>query len=46
MLAVGWIESDGIEPGVTLQVQILLESFCATVVADPVYDPENELLTG
>ena len=46
MLAVGWIESNGIEPDVALQVQILLESYDATVVADPVYDPENTLLMG
>lgn len=46
MLAVGWAEAEGIEPGTVLEVQILLETYRATVLGDPVYDPGNERLLG
>ncbi|MDJ0827467.1 MAG: FAD-dependent oxidoreductase [Rhodobacter sp.] len=46
MLAVGWVAAEGIEIGETLEVQILLETYHATVLADPVYDPKNERLLG
>ncbi len=46
MLAVGWIDADGIAPGDALQVQILMNTYRAEVVADPVYDPKNERLLG
>jgi len=46
MLAVGWIDSAGIENGDPLEVQVLLKTYSATVVADPVYDPSNEKLLG
>ncbi|OUS35538.1 hypothetical protein A9Q94_12380 [Rhodobacterales bacterium 56_14_T64] len=46
MLAVGWVEAGDIETGSALEVQILLEPYQACVLADPVYDPENERLLG
>lgn len=46
MLAVGWLEAEGITTGTTLEVQVLLERFSATVLADPVYDPMNTRLLG
>jgi glycine cleavage system aminomethyltransferase T len=46
MLAVAWIDSAGVEQGDKLQVQILLSTYDAQVVADPVYDPENKKLMG
>ena len=46
MLAVGWIDSSGVDTGDELQVQILLDTYKAVVVADPVYDPKNKLLLG
>jgi len=46
MLAVAWIDASGLEPDTELEVQILLETHRATVVADPVYDPENRRLLG
>ena len=46
MLAVGWIDGSGVVTGNELEVQVLLETYKAVVVADPVYDPTNELLLG
>lgn len=46
LLAVGWVDASDVAPGSTLDVQILLNTFAATVVADPVYDPENKKLLG
>lgn len=46
MLAVGWINSAGVEIGDPLEVQILLKTYSATVASDPVYDPSNEKLLG
>ena len=46
MLAVAWVDVAGLEPGAELEVQILLKTYKATVVADPVYDPENAKLLG
>ena len=46
MLAVGWIDGTGVESGSRLEVQVLLKTYAATVVADPVYDPKNEKLLG
>ncbi len=45
MLAVGWIDAAALETGCTLQVQILLQQHDALVVPDPVYDPDNHLLS-
>ena len=44
MLAVGWIDASKIGIGDMLEVQILLKSYNAKVVSDPIYDPENQLL--
>jgi glycine cleavage system aminomethyltransferase T len=44
MLAVGWIDASKIGIGDMLEVQILLKSYNAKVVSDPMYDPENQLL--
>ena len=46
MLAVGWIDSEHARIGNTLQVQILLRCHDATIVQDPVYDPDNLRLRG
>lgn len=46
MLAVGWIDGTGVETGSDLDVQVLLKTYKAKVVADPVYDPDNEILLG
>lgn len=46
MLAVGWIDGAGITPGSVLGVQVLQETYAATVVTDPVYDPTNQRLLG
>lgn len=46
MLAVAWVGAEGIESGTALEVQILLETYGATVVKDPVYDPNNQILLG
>ena len=46
MLAVAWIDSTSVECGDMLQVQILTRVYDATVVADPVYDPDNSRLLG
>ena len=46
MLAAGWVDGTDIALGDTLQVQVLNTTYDAQVVADPVYDPENEKLLG
>ncbi|MCY4038495.1 MAG: FAD-dependent oxidoreductase [Hyphomicrobiales bacterium] len=46
MLAVGWINGDGVNNGDELEIQILLKCYKAVVVADPVYDPKNDILLG
>ena len=46
MLAVAWIDTSGVAVGDVLQVQVLLNTYDAQVVADPVYDPENTRLLG
>ena len=46
MLAVAWIDGTGVEPGDTVQVQVLLNTYDAQVVTDPVHDPENRKLFG
>ena len=46
MLAVGRMDRELVHPGNALQVQILMESHGAVVVADPVYDPCNLRLKG
>ena len=45
-LAVGWIPRRLTEPGTKLQVEILGDRYSATVLADPVYDPNNARLLG
>ena len=45
-LAVGWIDSEHARIGDTVQVQILLRRHDATIVRDPVYDPDNLRLRG
>ncbi len=45
-LAVGWIDTSSAIPGTRMQVQILEQMRGAEVVADPVYDPDNEKLRG
>ncbi len=44
MLAVGRMDRDLAHPGNDLEVQIMMESHDAVVVADPIYDPRNLLL--
>lgn len=46
MLAVAWIERRDITIGDELDIQILTRDYVATVVADPVYDPQNAKLLG
>ena len=46
MLAVAWLDAEGSEPGSELEVQILMETYAAVVVDDPVYDPGNARLLG
>ncbi|MEL6318559.1 MAG: aminomethyltransferase family protein, partial [Pseudomonadota bacterium] len=46
MLAVAWVESDAVAPGDAAEAQILLQTYRAEAVADPVYDPENAKLFG
>ena len=46
MLAVAWIDGADVALGDTLQVQVLLKTYDAQVVADPVYDPGNKKLLG
>ncbi len=46
MLAVGWIDATEANPGRMLEMHILLQSYRATVVSDPVYDPDNQRLLG
>lgn len=46
MLAVAWVDADQARTGDQLEVQILLQTYRATVVADPVYDPQNTRLLG
>ena len=46
MLAVGWIDSAHAQIGARLQVQVLLQIYDATVIADPAYDANNENLLG
>jgi len=45
-LAVGWIDGTGVAPGSALEVQILLRTYSAIAVSDPVHDPKNEKLSG
>lgn len=46
MLAVALIDGTDTVPGAKFDVQILLEKYTATVVADPIHDPENTKLLG
>ena len=46
MLAVCWMEADGIGPGCAVRIGILGKSYDAAVLTDPVYDPKNGLLKG
>ncbi len=46
MLAVAWVDAAAVKPGVALAVQVLLQTYPARVVTDPVFDPNNELLLG
>ncbi len=46
MLAVAWVDGTGLAQGDTVQVQVLLNTYDAKVVADPVYDSENKKLLG
>ncbi|MBE1284285.1 MAG: FAD-dependent oxidoreductase [Rhodobacteraceae bacterium] len=46
MLAVAWVDAEAVQIGDALQVQVLLQEYAATVLADPVYDPRNEKLLG
>ncbi len=43
-IAVAWIDTSNVSCGDRLQVQILNRDYNAQVVADPVYDPENQKL--
>ncbi|MCP4299610.1 MAG: aminomethyl transferase family protein [Gammaproteobacteria bacterium] len=43
-LAVGWIDASHAAVGTQLDLQILLKTYAAIVVADPVYDLENSRL--
>lgn len=43
-LAVAWLDADHARTGTALEVQILMRTYPATVLADPVYDPENSRL--
>lgn len=45
-LAVGWIAAEACVPGTALEVQILERMRPASVVADPLYDPDNSKLLG
>ena len=45
-LAVAWIDSTGFAVGDELEVQILSEAYGAIIVADPIYDPDNNRLLG
>ncbi len=45
-LAVAWMEADRAAPGTEVTVQVLLERYTATVVADPIYDPDNRRQRG
>jgi len=46
MLAVGWIDTEKTVPGGTYEVEVLQQPYAASVVADPVYDPDNTKLMG
>ena len=46
MLAVGWLDAAHCRAGHSLGVQILLKTYDARVVSDPVFDPANERLLG
>ncbi|MBV7395714.1 GcvT family protein [Mameliella sediminis] len=46
MLAVAWVQAGAVDPGAALEVQILLNTYKAAVLADPVYDPTNARLMG
>lgn len=46
MLAVAWVNVELLGEGNDLTVQILQKNYKATLVMDPVYDPENEILLG
>ena len=46
MLAASWLGGTDVKIGEELYVQILLNTYKAIVMADPVYDPENEVLLG
>ncbi len=43
-LAVAWLDAAHATPGATLDIQILMQTYSATIQADPVYDPENKKL--
>jgi len=45
-LAFAYVGADHAAPGTNLQVMILGELCAATVLAEPVYDPKNEMLRG
>ena len=46
MLAVAWVSVEQLGDGTDLEVQILQKNYKATLVMDPVYDPENKILLG
>lgn len=46
MLAVGWMESAHAQVGSHFQVQVLYKGYDAVLIADPVYDANNERLMG
>ena len=46
MLAVGWLDSTAVSPDAELEVQVLMQTYRARLVTDPVYDPDNKILLG
>ena len=44
MLAVAWVEAAAVSPDTELEVQILLRTYQAKLLADPVFDPNNKRL--
>jgi len=43
-VALGYVEAQYASPGTTLSIGILGDTASAQVVAEPAYDPKNELL--
>ena len=46
MLAVAWLDAEAVIDGPDLEVQILLKTYSAKMVDDPIYDPGNQRLLG